>query len=224
MDKYDPGKKVALYADEWGSWYTQELGSHPGFLFQQNALRDAEVAALSLNIFHRHTDRVKLAAIAQMVNVLQAMILTDGPKMLLTPTYHVFDMYQPFMEAMPLAASASGPDYVKGIPMVDVSVARGKDGKLWLALVNTDPHKAAHVVTNLAGTGKGQILTGPVYGYAQHIRRAQYHSAACLQQDHGGWDGGFRLARKIRGRGGCELTGECQRRRERADFPLFRRS
>lgn len=161
MDKYDPGKKVALYADEWGSWYTQEPGSHPGFLFQQNALRDAEVAALSLNIFHRHTDRVKLAAIAQMVNVLQAMILTDGPKMLLTPTYHVFDMYQPFMEATPLAASTSGPEYTKDVPMVDASVARGKDGKLWLALVNTDPNKPAHVVTNLAGTGKGQILTGP---------------------------------------------------------------
>jgi len=95
-DKYDPDKKVALYADEWGSWYNQEPGSHPGFLYQQNALRDAEVAALSLNIFHRHTDRAKLAAIAQMANVLQAMILTDGPKMLLTPTYHVFDMYAIF--------------------------------------------------------------------------------------------------------------------------------
>ena len=161
MDKYDPTKKVALYVDEWGSWYTQEPGSHPGFLYQQNTMRDAEVAALTLNIFHRHTDRVKLAAIAQMVNVLQAMILTDGSKMLLTPTYHVFDMYQPFMQATPFVATASGPDYTKGIAMVDVSAARGKDGKLYLALVNTDPHKSAHVVTNLPGTGHGQILTGP---------------------------------------------------------------
>jgi alpha-N-arabinofuranosidase len=164
MDKYDPQKKVALYVDEWGAWYDQEPGTHAGFLYQQNTLRDAEVAALTLDIFHRHTDRVKLAAIAQMVNVLQAMILTDGPRMLLTPTYHVFDMYQPFMEAVPYPASVSGPDYSFAghtMPMVDVSAARGRDGKLYLALVNTDPHKAAHVVTNLKGVGRGRILTGP---------------------------------------------------------------
>ncbi len=164
MDKYDPDKKVAIYVDEWGSWYLQEPGSHPGFLYQQNTLRDAEVAALTLNIFHRHTDRVKMAAIAQMINVLQAMILTDGPKMLLTPTYHVFDMYQPFMGATPFAAHVSTPNYSFGgktMPMVDVSAARGKDGKLYLALVNTDPNKAVHLVTNLPGAGKGQILTGP---------------------------------------------------------------
>jgi len=161
MDKYDPDKKVALYVDEWGSWYTQEPGTHAGFLYQQNTLRDAEVAALTLNIFHRHTDRVKLAAIAQMINVLQAMILTDGPKMLLTPTYHVFDMYQPFMEAVPYAASVSGPDYGKNIPMVDVSAARTKTGKTVLALVNTDPNKPAHIVTNLTGGAHGRILTGP---------------------------------------------------------------
>src|SRR3954471_16959384 len=162
MDKYDPDKKVAMYVDEWGSWYEQEPGSHPGFLYQQNSLRDAQVAALTLNIFHRHTDRVKLAAIAQMVNVLQAMILTDGPKMLLTPTYHVFDMYQPFMEATPLAANASGPEYTFGnvkLPLIDVSAARAKDGKLYLAIVNTDPHKAVDVKTNLNGTGRGRIIT-----------------------------------------------------------------
>jgi len=161
MDKYDPQKKVALYVDEWGTWYDQEPGSHPGFLYQQNSLRDAEVAALTLNIFHRHTDRVKLAAIAQMVNVLQAMILTDGVKMVLTPTYHVFDMYQPFMGAVPYSAKVAGPEYTKGIAMVDVSAARGKDGKVYLALVNTDPNKPAHIVTNLTGTAKGRILTGP---------------------------------------------------------------
>jgi alpha-N-arabinofuranosidase len=122
------------------------------------------VAALTLNIFHRHTDRVKLAAIAQMVNVLQAMILTDGPRMLLTPTYHVFDMYQPFMEATPFEAHVSSPQYSfdgKTMPMVDLSAARGKDGKIWLALVNSDPHRPAHLVTNLPGMGKGTILTGP---------------------------------------------------------------
>jgi len=162
MDKYDPAKKVALYADEWGSWYDQEPGSHPGFLYQQNSLRDAEVAALTLNIFQRHTDRVKLAAIAQMVNVLQAMILTDKEKMLLTPTYHIFDMYQPFMGAVPYAATVSGPEYSQGsnhLPMVDVSAAKAKDGKLVLSIVNTDPGHAVQVVTNLTGTAQGRILT-----------------------------------------------------------------
>jgi alpha-N-arabinofuranosidase len=88
------------------------------------------------------------------------MILTDGPKMVLTPTYHVFDMYQAFMDAAPYPATVSGPELAANLPMVDVSAARGKDGKLWLALVNTDPHKTAHVATNLAGKGKGRVLTG----------------------------------------------------------------
>jgi alpha-N-arabinofuranosidase len=161
MDKYDPEKKVGLYVDEWGTWYDPAPGSNPGFLVQQNSLRDAEVAALSLDAFQRHTDRVKGANIAQMINVLQAMILTDGPRMVLTPTYHIFDMYQVFMGATPYPAAVNGPDFAQGVPMVDVSAARGKDGKLYLALVNTDPRRAAHVVTNLDGTGKGMILTGP---------------------------------------------------------------
>ena len=164
MDKYDPDKKVALYVDEWGSWYDQEPGSHPGFLLQQNSLRDAEVAALSFNIFHRHTDRVKMANIAQMINVLQAMILTDGPKFLRTPTYWVHHMYVPFQDATPLPASVGTPSYTKdgfSMPQVDASAARGKDGKLYLSLVNTDPAKAARVTTNLGGSATGRILTGP---------------------------------------------------------------
>jgi alpha-N-arabinofuranosidase len=163
MDKYDPGKKIGLYVDEWGAWYDQEPGSHPGFLYQQNSLRDAEVAALSLNIFQRHSDRVKGANIAQMINVLQAMILTDKEKMVLTPTYHVFDMYQAFMGAVPYPASVSAPEYRQGdnrLPMVDVFAARGKDGKLVLAIVNTDPGHAVQVVTNLTGTAHGRILSG----------------------------------------------------------------
>jgi alpha-N-arabinofuranosidase len=162
MDKYDADKKVGLYVDEWGTWYDPAPGSVPGFLVQQNSLRDAQVAALSLNIFQRHTDRVKGANIAQMINVLQAMILTDKEKMVLTPTYHVFDMYQAFMGATPYPATVSGPSYSNGgntIPMVDVSAARGKDGKLVLAIVNSDPSHAVQVVTNQTGSAQGRILT-----------------------------------------------------------------
>lgn len=164
MDKYDPEMRVALYIDEWGSWYDVEDGAPSRSHYQQNTLRDAEVAALTLNIFHRHTDRVRMANVAQMVNVLQAMILTDKDRMLLTPTYHLFDMYQPFMGAVPYPSIANGPQYKYDghiLPMVDVSAARGKDGKLYLWLTNTDPHNAAHVVTNLTGKGHGRILTGP---------------------------------------------------------------
>ena len=95
MDKYDPQKRVALIVDEWGAWHAVEPGTNPGFLYQQNSLRDALVAAVTLNIFNQHCDRVKMANIAQTINVLQAMILTDKEKMVLTPTYHVFEIYRP---------------------------------------------------------------------------------------------------------------------------------
>lgn len=162
MDKHDPEKRVGLYVDEWGTWYDQEEGSTPGFLYQQNSLRDAHVAALTLNIFHRHTDRVKLAAIAQMVNVLQAMILTDKERMVLTPTYHLFDMYVPFQGATPYPATVSNARYTSGgvdLPMVDVSAARATDGALWVSLTNLDPNRATRVTTNLSGSASGRILT-----------------------------------------------------------------
>ncbi|MBB6251970.1 alpha-N-arabinofuranosidase [Nitrospirillum iridis] len=168
MDKYDPEKKVALVVDEWGTWHDPEPGSNPGFLYQQNSLRDAVVAAVSLNIFHAHADRVRMANIAQMVNVLQAMILTDGPRMLLTPTYHVFDMYQGFQGATSLPVVVTGPDYSVGgrtVPAVSASAGRGTDGVTRLALANVDPGKAATVQVRLAGlkAGKvgGRILTAP---------------------------------------------------------------
>ena len=164
MDRTDPERKIALFVDEWGSWYTQPPEAPEGAHYQQNSLRDAMVAALTLDIFHRHTARVRMANIAQMVNVLQAMILTDKQKMLLTPTYHVFDMYQPFMDATPFPALVASPAYTKGkvsMATIDASAARGKDGKLYLSLVNVSPNKAAHVRTNLTGTARGRLLTAP---------------------------------------------------------------
>jgi alpha-L-arabinofuranosidase len=159
MDRYDPEKKVGLYVDEWGT--THKWG--PG-LFQQNTLLDAEIAALHFNVFQRHSDRVKMADLANFVNAEQALILTQGGIMVLTPTYHVFDMYQPFQGATPYPATVSSIRYNyegRDLPAVDVSAARGKDGKLYLALVNLDPHRSADVVTNLTGLARGTLLTGP---------------------------------------------------------------
>lgn len=99
MDQYDPEKKIGMMVDEWGCWFAVEPGTNPGFLYQQNTMRDALVAGVSLNIFNKHCDRVKMACIAQMVNVLQSVILTEGPKMILTPTYHVFHMYKHHQDA-----------------------------------------------------------------------------------------------------------------------------
>ena len=166
MDKYDPEKRIGLYVDEWGTWYDPAPGHNPGFLWQQNTLRDALVAALNFNILHRHADRVRMANIAQMVNVLQAMILTDKEKMILTPTYYAFQMYIPFQDATYLPAEISSPDYKSGditMPAVDVSAARGTDGRVHIALVNLDPNKPATVSTKLAGVkargASGKVLT-----------------------------------------------------------------
>ncbi|MED5619148.1 alpha-N-arabinofuranosidase [Ideonella sp. BN130291] len=164
MDRHDPQKRVALFVDEWGMWHDPEPGTNGAFLQQQNTLRDAMVAALSFGIFQRHTDRVKMANIAQLANVLQALVLTDGEKMVLTPTYHVFDMYRPFQGTTPLQATLATPDYRQGditLPAVQVSAARAADGAILLALVNLDPVRPARVRTDLAGPATGRSLTAP---------------------------------------------------------------
>jgi len=168
MDKYDPQKKVALVVDEWGAWYAPLPGSQPGFLVQQNSLRDAILAALNLNIFARHADRVRGANIAQMINVLQAMILTDQEKMVLTPTYHVFKMYVPFQGATVVPVSLGAGSYVHGdvtLPRLDALAARDAAGKLWLAVTNLDPNRPATVEARLAGltpkSAAGETLTAP---------------------------------------------------------------
>jgi alpha-L-arabinofuranosidase len=168
MDKYDPQRKVALVVDEWGSWYAPLPGSNPGFLVQQNSLRDAVLAALNLNIFARHADRVRMANIAQMINVLQAMILTDKEKMVLTPTYYVFKMYVPFQDSTFLPVKLDAGKYTHGdvtLPRLDAIAAKGKDGKLWLELTNVDPNQAVEVQVNVAGGGvkgaTGESLTAP---------------------------------------------------------------
>jgi alpha-N-arabinofuranosidase len=154
MDKYDPEKKVALVVDEWGGWYAPLPGSNPGFLAQQNSLRDAVLAALNLNIFARHADRVRMANIAQMINVLQAMILTDKEKMVLTPTYYVYKMYVPFQDATFVPATFDAGTFTRDgitLPRIDAIAAKDKAGRLWLAITNVDPNQSAEIEVTLAG-------------------------------------------------------------------------
>ncbi|GAA0892790.1 alpha-L-arabinofuranosidase C-terminal domain-containing protein [Fulvivirga kasyanovii] len=156
MDKYDPEKKVDLIVDEWGGWYDVEEGTNPGFLYQQNTMRDAMLAGVTLNIFNNHADRVKMANLAQAVNVLQAVILTDEEKMLLTPTYHVMKMYKVHHDAQLLPVTFDSPEYsLKGesLPAISVSASRGKNGQVHISLVNIDAAKTNAVEIDLNSLG-----------------------------------------------------------------------
>lgn len=166
MDRYDPEKKIALVVDEWGAWYAPLPGSNKDFLVQQNSLRDAILASLNLNIFARHADRVRMANIAQMINVLQAMILTDKEKMLLTPTYYVYKMYVPFQDATFVPVDFDpGTVHRDGItlPRIDAIAARDSSGKLWIEITNIDPEKPITIDAAINGqsvkSASGETLT-----------------------------------------------------------------
>nr|WP_318540305.1 alpha-N-arabinofuranosidase [Terribacillus saccharophilus] len=160
MDKYDPEKRVGLIIDEWGTWFDVEPGTNPGFLYQQNTIRDALVAGASLNIFNNHSERVQMANIAQTVNVLQAMILTEGQEMIKTPTYHVFDLYQVHQDAERLSSHLESDEIKHGelaYPTVSTSVSRGKDGKIHISFCNLDQTNEVTVNTELRGATLGTV-------------------------------------------------------------------
>ena len=160
MDQYDPEKRVALVFDEWGTWYEVEPGTNPGFLFQQNSMRDALVAALTLNYLNARCERVRMANIAQTVNVLQALIFTEGARMVLTPTYHIYDMYQVHHDATLLPQVLETPEYEFGnesLPAVSASASMDKEGRIHLSLVNIDPGQAVHMEVELKGKDSGRV-------------------------------------------------------------------
>ena len=163
MDKYDPDKKIGLMVDEWGAWYDAEPGTNPGFLFQQNSLRDAIAAAVALNIFNKHCDRVQMTNIAQTVNVLQAMIFTDNEKMLLTPTYHVFNMYKVHQDATWLPLDINCPKYTKGtrsVESVSATASKDKNGAIHITLVNVNPSRSMDISCQLHGAGISKVTGG----------------------------------------------------------------
>jgi alpha-N-arabinofuranosidase len=166
MDEFDPKRKVGLIVDEWGTWFDVEPGTNPGFLYQQNTLRDALVAGIHFNIFNNAAERVYMANIAQTINVLQSVILTEGGNMVLTPTYHVFDMYKVHHDALKLPLHVESDGVAMGfgsIPAITASASEDDSGKIHVSLCNADPNKEQKVSLELRGvfpkTVKGQIIT-----------------------------------------------------------------
>jgi alpha-N-arabinofuranosidase len=173
MDQYDPEKRIGMIVDEWGSWYTVEPGTNPGFLYQQNTVRDALIAGITLNIFNKHCDRVKMACLAQMVNVLQSVLLTEGDKMVKTPTYHVFHMYRYHQGAELLSSTLVGvKETGEGewtVPEVTEAVSKDKDGILTITLNNLSFEEKKTLHINLSEMGykvrEASIVTGEVHAH-----------------------------------------------------------
>ncbi len=184
MDQYDPEKKIGMVIDEWGTWYDVEPGTNPGFLYQQSTMRDALVAGINLNLFNKHCDRVKMANIAQMVNVLQAVILTEGNKMLKTPTWHAFNLYKYHQDAELVESSVEtkevGVEDAYQIPDLSESVSLGKEGKLHVTLTNASLTDNTEVEAIFAETPvksvKGTILTGDMKAHNTFEQPDEVHT------------------------------------------------
>ena len=171
MNHYDPQKRVGMIVDEWGTWYDVEEGTNPGFLYQQNTMRDAIVASLTLNIFNKHSDRIRMANIAQTINVLQAVALTDGEDMLLTPTYYIFKMYKDHQENTLLGSYITTPDLSEKatLPKLIESASIAEDGTIIATIVNTSADEAADIHCQIADfilkELSAEILTGDIHDY-----------------------------------------------------------
>ncbi len=166
MNRYDPNHRVGLIVDEWGTWFNVEPGTNPGFLYQQNTMRDAQVAALTLNIFNAHADRIVMANLAQTVNVLQSVILTEGDKMVLTPTYHVFDLYKAHQEGTLVPVHVDADDSAEGVKRVSASASL-KGDVLTVTLANTSATESCEVPISLCGAkpakAEGRVLAGEMH-------------------------------------------------------------
>ena len=166
MNRYDPKHRVGLIVDEWGTWFNVEPGTNPGFLYQQNTMRDAQVAALTLNIFNAHADRIVMANLAQTVNVLQSVILTEGDKMVLTPTYHVFDLYKAHQEGTLVPVHVDADDSAEGVKRVSASASL-KGDVLTVTLANTSATESCEVPISLCGAkpakAEGRVLAGEMH-------------------------------------------------------------
>lgn len=170
MNKYDPQKKVSLVVDEWGIWTDVEPGTNPGFLYQQNSMRDALIAGTTLNVFNNHSDRVRMANLAQAINVLQSLVLTSNEKMLLTPTYYIFDMYKVHQDALLLPTTIDAGNYVnenESIPSLNVSASKDENGSVHVSIVNLHSTEKIHTLIDMKNEKKkvvsAKLLTSKLY-------------------------------------------------------------
>ncbi len=195
MDQFDPDKVIGMIVDEWGTWFACEPGTNPGFLYQQNTMRDALVAGINLNMFNKHCDRVKMANLAQMVNVLQSVILTEGEKILLTPTYHVFKMYNEHQDAQLLESSIEttsiGLESQYMVPNLYESVSMAADGKVHITLNNlsvTDSYEIDGIIAeSVVKSVKGTILTGDRKAYntfenPNYVQPTMFHGCSVTEK------------------------------------------
>ena len=183
MNRYDPGKRVGLIVDEWGMWHDVEEGTNPGFLYQQNTIRDAMVAGLTLNIFNKHSDRVHMANIAQTINVLQSVALTDGEEMILTPTYYIFKMYKDHQENTLLGSYITTPNIGEGyLPQLQESASIREDGTIISTIVNTSLTEAAEIACQVADFAvsdiSAEILTGDPHDHNDFENKDVVHTVA----------------------------------------------
>ncbi len=183
MNRYDPAKRVGLIVDEWGTWHRVEEGTNPGFLYQQSSMRDAMVAGLTLNIFNKHSDRVHMANIAQTVNVLQSVALTDGEEMVLTPTYFVFKMYKDHQENTLLGSYITTPNIGEGyLPQLQESASIREDGTIVSTIVNTSLTDAAEIACQVADFAvseiTAEILTGNPHDHNDFENKNVVHTVA----------------------------------------------
>ncbi len=165
MDKYDPQNRVGLVVDEWGNWHDVEPGTNPGFLYQQNTLRDALVASVNLDLFNNYCRRVKMANIAQTVNVLQAMILTKDDQLVRTPSFYVFKMYKVHHDATLLPSTVISEKYSmdrESVPALSASASKASDGKIHVTVSNLNPNKTLEVTLDLRGTEKVTFVDGSI--------------------------------------------------------------
>ncbi len=197
MDRYDPEKKIGLIVDEWGAWYDVEPGTNPGFLYQQSTMRDALIAAITLNIFNKHSDRVHMANIAQLINVLQAVILTDGSDMLLTPTYHVFDMFKAHQGGT-LVESSLRNEYIEAagreMGIVSQSASVDENGNVCITLANASASESKSISLRIDETNaklaSAEILTGGICDHntfenKQNVRPQAFKGVDCRFADGG---------------------------------------
>jgi alpha-N-arabinofuranosidase len=189
MDRYDPRNRVGLIVDEWGNWHDVEPGTNPGFLYQQNTLRDAMVASINLDLFNNYCRRVKMANIAQTVNVLQAMILTKDNEIVKTPSYYVFKMYKVHYDATLLPTDVKSEFYThedERIPAISTSASKAEDGTIHITISNIDPNEAQNLTCELRGLEnvrfeRGEIITGEEvnsyndFGEAEEVSTAAFN-------------------------------------------------